>query len=86
MSAAPPLPAPSASPCPAGPGLALPRPRRRGPGWAWLVLPLAGLIAAPLLAVLVSAAAPAGTVWHHIAATTLPEMLANRRCWRCWSG
>jgi iron(III) transport system permease protein len=78
MSAAPPLPAP---PLPAptllGSGLAPPRPRRRGLGWAWLVLPLAGLITAPLLAVLVSAAAPAGAVWHHIAATTLPEMLAN---------
>ncbi|TCZ56294.1 ABC transporter permease [Roseicella aquatilis] len=61
--------------------LALPdapaRPRRRRAGWSLLALPLAGLIAAPLLAVLVSAAVPAGAVWRHILHTTLPEMLAN---------
>ena len=51
--------------------------RKRGAGWAWLALPVAGLIAAPLVAVLVSAAVPAGEVWRHIAATTLPEMLGN---------
>ncbi|MDB5375407.1 MAG: iron transporter permease, partial [Belnapia sp.] len=32
---------------------------------------------APLVAVLVAAAVPAGAVWRHIAATTLPEMLGN---------
>lgn len=53
------------------------RPVGRGPGWTMLALPLAGLIAAPLVAVLVTAAAPAGEVWRHIASTTLPEMLAN---------
>ena len=53
------------------------RPRARWAGWSLVVLPLAGLVAAPLLAVLVAAAVPAGTVWHHIATTTLPEMLAN---------
>jgi iron(III) transport system permease protein len=42
-----------------------------------LALPLAGLIAAPLVAVLVAAAVPAGEVWRHIASTTLPEMLVN---------
>ena len=38
---------------------------------------LAALVSLPLLAVLVSAAVPAGAVWSHIAATTLPEMLGN---------
>lgn len=51
--------------------------RRRAPGWTLLALPLAALIAAPVLAVLVAAAVPAGEVWRHIAATTLPEMLGN---------
>ncbi|MFC7689071.1 hypothetical protein ACFQY5_04915 [Paeniroseomonas aquatica] len=64
-----------------------PRPAAtRAPPWAMLALPLAGLVAAPLLAVLVAAAVPAGAVWRHIASTTLAEMLANRPCWRCWSG
>jgi iron(III) transport system permease protein len=69
-------PAPSAT---AALPLAAPPPRARRPraGWSRLALPLAGLVAAPLLAVLVSAAVPAGAVWHHIASTTLPEMLAN---------
>jgi iron(III) transport system permease protein len=35
------------------------------------------MIASPVLAVLVAAAVPAGAVWRHIAATTLPEMLGN---------
>jgi len=56
---------------------AIPAPRRRGLGWAWVTLPIAGLLAAPLIAVLLAAAVPAGEVWRHIAATTLPEMLAN---------
>ena len=55
-----------------------PRPAAgRAPAWAMLALPFAGLIAAPLVAVLVAAAVPAGAVWRHIASTTLPEMLAN---------
>src|SRR4051812_34376809 len=66
---------------PTAPALSLPapppRPRRRRFRWSLLALPLAGVVAAPLLAVLVSAAVPAGEVWHHIATTTLPEMLAN---------
>ncbi len=49
----------------------------RAPAWAMLALPFAGLIAAPLVAVLVAAAVPAGAVWRHIASTTLPEMLGN---------
>ncbi|WP_236033435.1 ABC transporter permease [Belnapia mucosa] len=48
------------------------------PVWTLLALPLAALIAAPLAAVLAAAAAPAaGDAFRHIAATTLPEMLAN---------
>src|SRR3954463_9820550 len=69
------IPAPSTAVLP----LAAAPPRARPPraGWSRLALPLAGLVAAPLLAVLVSAAVPAGAVWHHIASPTLPEMLAN---------
>lgn len=56
------------------------RPRRM-PAWTLLALPVAALIAAPLAAVLAAAVMPAGpgagAVWRHIAATTLPEMLAN---------
>ena len=40
-------------------------------------LALAALVSLPLLAVLLAAAVPAGPVWAHIAATTLPEMLGN---------
>ena len=50
---------------------------RRAPAWALLALPLAALVAAPLLAVLVAAAGPTGAAWRHIAGTTLPEMLGN---------
>jgi iron(III) transport system permease protein len=45
--------------------------------WTLLALPVAALVASPVLAVLVAAAVPAGDVWRHIAATTLPEMLGN---------
>ena len=51
--------------------------RRRSPAWAWGALLVAFAMATPILAVLVTAAAPGGEVWRHIAATTLPEMLAN---------
>jgi len=66
----------------AAPSLALtrpvaPPPRRARLAWSWLALPLAGLLAAPLVAVLIAAMVPAGAVWRHIASTTLPEMLAN---------
>src|SRR5918998_4481378 len=68
-----PLPASALASAPVG----APRRPRRPPGWTLLALPLALLVAAPILAVLVSAAVPAGAVWRHIAATTLPEMLGN---------
>ncbi|CAA9289301.1 MAG: Ferric iron ABC transporter, permease protein [uncultured Acetobacteraceae bacterium] len=67
-----PLPASVLNPRPAGA-----RRPRRPPGWTLLALPVAALIAAPILAVLVAAAVPTGAVWRHIAATTLPEMLGN---------
>jgi iron(III) transport system permease protein len=51
--------------------------RSRVPLWARLPLLLAALLALPLAAVLASALVPAGDVWRHIAATFLPEMLAN---------
>lgn len=72
-------PVPTGIPAPTDLALAeaRPRPRRPRAGWSLLAVPLAGLVAAPLLAVLVSAAVPAGAVWQHIARTTLPEMLAN---------
>jgi iron(III) transport system permease protein len=54
----------------------LPR-RRRAPLWAWVSLAITGAVAAPVIAVLATAAVPAGAVWAHIARTTLPEMLAN---------
>jgi iron(III) transport system permease protein len=61
---------------PARPAVPLRR-RRRPPLWTLLPLPAALLIASPILAVLVAAIVPAGEVWRHIAATTLPEMLGN---------
>jgi iron(III) transport system permease protein len=54
-----------------------PTPRLRLPALSIAGLLLAGLVSLPLLAVLVSAAVPAGAVWTHIASTTLPEMLRN---------
>ncbi len=50
---------------------------RRAPAWAWGSLIVALLITAPLLAVLVTAAARPGASFLHIATTTLPEMLRN---------
>lgn len=58
--------------------ITVPAPRRhRSPIWAWGSLVVALAIAMPILAVLVTAAAPGGEVWRHIMATTLPGMLAN---------
>jgi len=51
--------------------------RRRAPLWVWLSVLVAMAIALPLVAVLLAAARPTGAVWTHIAATSLPEMLAN---------
>jgi iron(III) transport system permease protein len=50
---------------------------RRAPAWAWASLLVAGLVAAPLLAVLATAATRPGASFLHIATTTLPEMLRN---------
>lgn len=50
---------------------------RRAPAWTWASLLVALLITAPLLAVLVTAAARPGASFLHIATTTLPEMLRN---------
>jgi len=54
------------------------------PGWlalpsAWTVAALitAAAVAAPIMAVLVGAAAPAGPVWRHLAETVLAELVAN---------
>jgi iron(III) transport system permease protein len=57
-----------------------PRPaarKRRAPAWAWASLLVAALVAAPLLAVLATAATRPGASFLHIATTTLPEMLRN---------
>jgi iron(III) transport system permease protein len=47
------------------------------PGWTLLSLPVALLIAAPVLAVLATALVPAGGAFRHILATGLPEMLRS---------
>jgi len=47
------------------------------PFWAWASLGVAALMAAPLLAVLVSAAAPGGVASAHILRTLLPDLLTN---------
>ena len=52
-------------------------PRRAAPAWVRLCWVIAAAIAAPVAAVLLTAAVPAGAVWKHIWATTLPEMLGN---------
>ena len=57
--------------------LAKARPRRAAPAWVRLCWVVAAAIAAPVVAVLLTAAVPAGAVWRHIWATTLPEMLGN---------
>jgi iron(III) transport system permease protein len=53
-------------------------PRRRGtPLWAWASVAAAALIAAPLAAVLLTALAPGGEAWAHLARTMLPDLLVN---------
>ncbi|MGX9965789.1 ABC transporter permease [Roseomonas sp. F4] len=54
-----------------------PRSRRLAPAWAWASLLAAGLIAAPLLAVLVTAAAPGAQDWSYLLRILLPELLVN---------
>jgi iron(III) transport system permease protein len=54
-----------------------PRRVRLAPAWAWISLLAAGLIAAPLAAVLVTAATPSGTEWSYILRTLLPDLLVN---------
>jgi iron(III) transport system permease protein len=56
---------------------ATPPRRRRAPAWTWGSLLVAGAIAAPLLAVVATAATRPGASFLHIATTTLPEMLGN---------
>jgi iron(III) transport system permease protein len=58
------------------PALSVPPPRRV-PAWAWASFLVAACIAAPLLAVALTAAARPGASFLHIATTTLPEMLGN---------
>lgn len=45
--------------------------------WAIVAVMAALLVAAPILAILVNLGQPATTVWQHLAATVLPEMLRN---------
>ncbi len=58
------------------PPLAIPQ-RRRAPAWAWISLLAGAAVAAPLLAVLLTASTRPGATVLHIASTTLPEMLGN---------
>jgi iron(III) transport system permease protein len=51
--------------------------RRRAPPWAWVSLLIAAAIAAPMMAVVVTAAGLPGSSFLYIARTTLPEMLVN---------
>lgn len=57
---------------------ALPIPaRRRVPLWSWGAVLVTACIAAPMLAVALTAATRPGASFVHIATTTLPEMLRN---------
>jgi iron(III) transport system permease protein len=61
-----------------GPARAAAPPRaRRSPAWAWLSVVAAGLIAAPILSVLVTALTPGGGSWLHLSRTVLPDLLLN---------
>jgi iron(III) transport system permease protein len=50
---------------------------RRTPAWAWLSVGAAGLIAAPIISVLVTALMPGGGSWLHLSRTVLPDLLVN---------
>ena len=54
-----------------------PRRTRSAPPWAWAAVLAAGLIAAPLASVLVTAATPGGEAWAHILRTLLADLLVN---------
>ncbi len=45
--------------------------------WAGLIVALAALIASPIAVVVLSLIEPQGEVWAHLAATTLPRLMAN---------
>jgi iron(III) transport system permease protein len=51
--------------------------RRAAPGWAWISVILATLVAAPVIAVLLAAAAPGGEVWPHLWRTELADLLRS---------
>ncbi len=53
------------------------QPMRALPALSWAGLAIGLAVSVPLIAVILAAAVPAGAVWGHIAATTLPEMLGN---------
>jgi iron(III) transport system permease protein len=57
--------------------MAAPPRARRTPAWAWLSVGTAGLIAAPIVSVLVTALMPGGGSWLHLSRTVLPDLLAN---------
>jgi len=59
------------------PRAAAPRRRRAAPPWAWAAVLAAGLIAAPLASVLVTAATPGGDAWAHILRNLLADLLVN---------
>lgn len=50
---------------------------RHGRLWIAFATLLALVIAAPILAILINLAQPAGDVWQHLFTTVMPEMLAN---------
>jgi len=52
-------------------------PRFRVDGWTLGALVVAGLIATPIIAVVVLAVAPSDDIWPHLASTVLPHYLAN---------
>ncbi len=50
---------------------------RRFDRWAWITLAIAGVVALPVLAVLLHLLVPVPEVWAHLASTVLPRYLAN---------
>jgi iron(III) transport system permease protein len=66
----------AAGPSQAPRSLAAPR-RRTTPAWAWASVAVAALIAAPIIAVLLTALTPGSAAWGHLLRTELPDLLAN---------